>query len=103
MVGAIRQGFIKGIWIFMLPSGPRKGPRVRKKVREKLRKKVHEKLREKVRGSVKRSAKRSAGSVGSTGRSKGFDWSTRSTGKSARFAISVAKVIVKVRVKFGQG
>ena len=44
MVGAIRQGFIKGIWIFMLPSGPRKGPRVRKKVREK------------VRGAAKRSA-----------------------------------------------
>ena len=36
MVGAIRQGFIKGIWIFMLPSGPRKVCRVRGKVRKGL-------------------------------------------------------------------
>ena len=42
-------------------------------------------------------------SAGSAGRSKGFNWSTESTGKSARFALSVAKVIVKVRAKFGQG
>ena len=34
MVGAIRQGFIKGIWIIMLPSGPQK---VREKVCKKVR------------------------------------------------------------------
>ena len=51
-------------------------------------------------GSAGRSAGRSAGSAG---RSKGFNWSTESTGKSEQFALSVAKVIVKVRAKFGQG
>ena len=50
-----------------------------------------------------RSAGSAGRSAGSAGRSKGFNWSTESTGKSARFALSVAKVIVKVRAKFGQG